>query len=340
MSGRDSSTPTSREVAKAAGVSQATVSRVLHESTKVLPQTREKVRKALTELGYTPNLLARAMRTRRTDTVGVIVASVTNPFYPEIIEALDARLSRAGSRMLLLTSDGLGENNAVEAVQEGFVDGLIFTTATTSTEPLAAALARQRPIVLINRGIATLRCDQVTADNVGGGRAVARYLYHSGHRAIGCIGGLPGTGTMIEREQGFHQELREHGVTLGEDRYRGGEFSHDAAYWSAREILTGREQITALFCVNDLMAFGAIDAARALNIAVPDDLWIVGFDDIRMTAWESFDLTTVRQPIPLMVDTAVDLLLTRIEDPARPPATIQHASELIVRGSTAHHPPD
>lgn len=304
----------------------------------MLPDTREKVIRALDELGYTPNLLARAMRTRKTGTIGVLVASVTNPFYPEVIEALDARLAGAGHRMLLLTTGGLGESNALDAIHEGLIDGLVFTTATSKAEPLAAALARQGPIVLVNRGLSGVECDQVTTDNVGGGAVAARYLHHWGHRTIGCIGGVPEASTALEREQGFRDELRRQGVPLPGRLYRPGYFSHDLAYRAVRELLSERRPPSALFCANDVMALAAVNAAKSLGYLVPDDLWIVGFDDIRMAAWESFDLTTVRQPVTEMVDMAVDLLLARIDNPDKPPEVVRYPSELIVRGSTADRP--
>lgn len=326
---------TSRDVARVAGVSQATVSRVLQGSPNVTGATRARVLRALQETGYTPNMLARAMKTRRTGTVGVVVASITNPFYPEILEVLTERLARVGRRMILW-STGPGEASAIEAIRQGLVDGVVFTAVTADSAPLAEALDTGAPVVLVNRGIEGVDCDQVTSDNVGGGRLVARYL--ADRERVALIGGPLATSTASERERGFRAELADLGVDLPDERFRRGDFSHAGGHAAMTSLLRGRPPPTAVFCVNDLTAFGALDAARALGVQVPGDLWVVGYDDVDMASWESFDLTTVLQPMSEMVGDALALLLDRIDEPDRAPAHHRFPSRLIVRGSTAHSP--
>lgn len=326
----------SRDVARVAGVSQASVSRVLRDSVNVAPQTRRRVLRALEETGYTPNVLAQAMKTQRTGTVGVVVASVTNPFYPQMLEAVGARLAAAGRRMILWDSEGPGEESAVEAIRQGLIDGVLFTTATAASAPLAEALDRRSPVVLVHRSVDGAPCDQVTCDNVGGGGAVARYFAAAAHTRIGMIGGPREASTAGDRERGFRQQLAEYGSELPPAYYRRGDFSHDGAYAAMSELARLDPAPTAVFCVNDLTAFGALDAARSLEWPVPEDVWIVGFDDIAMASWAAFDLTTVRQPIPEMVTVAVAALIERIEDTGRPPEHRRFPSQLIVRGSTGH----
>lgn len=329
---------TSVDVARAAGVSQATVSRVLSGSPKVATATRQRVLAALAETGYTPNLVARAMKTRRTGTIGVVVATITNPFYPHLIEALAAALGDADFRMILWTSEGPGEASALEAIRQGVVDGLVFTTVTPESRPLAEALARGEPVVLVNRGVDGVPCDQVMTDNLGGGAAAAAYLCQAGHGRIGVIGGPPHASTAVEREAGFRRGLEGWGLHVEEDLYRRGDFSHRSGHEMMRALLSSAHPPTAVFCVNDLTAFGAIDGARSLGVRVPEDVWVAGFDDIDMASWEGYDLTTVRQPIAEMASTAVELLRQRVNSPHRSPRHVAFPSFLVVRGSTAHTP--
>jgi LacI family transcriptional regulator len=170
--------PTSRDIARVAGVSQTTVSGVLSGSELVRPSTRERVLDVLREQGYSPNAIARAMVTGRTATIGVVVANVTNPFYPALLEAIADELERFARRMTLWTSGAASEPAAIEAIGAGLVDGVIFTDAIANSPALHKAIRQHAPIVLVNRSL----CDTVTTDNIGGGRAVARHLLALGHR--------------------------------------------------------------------------------------------------------------------------------------------------------------
>jgi LacI family transcriptional regulator len=329
---------TSRDVARVAGVSQATVSRVLSGGAKVRPGTRDRVLRALETTGYVPNQAARAMRTRRTGSVGVVVGRITNPFYPELLTALSRKLGAVEQRMVLWDSEGPGAQTAVDAIRQRVVDGLVFTTATADLPPLAQALASGSPVVLVNRTLAGISCDQVTSDNDAGGRLVAAYLAGHGHRRLGLLSGPRGISTTDERETGYRAGLREAGLSLPAELVVRGEFHHNDGYEGMRRLLDRDDPPSAVFCTNDLIAFGARDAARALGVRVPQDVWLVGYDDIPMASWEAFDLTTVRQPIAAMADLAVDLLLARVEDRERPPHTHRLPAELVVRGSTAGVP--
>lgn len=329
---------TSRDVARLAGVSQATVSRAFSNG-NVSAKTLEKVLNAAKSVGYVPNLGARAMKTGRVDTIGVVVADLNNPFYPEILDALTDYLDAAGQKVALWNSDGPGNDAALEAINGGSVDGIIFTTVTEASAPLQAALTRHSPVVLINRIVDTLDCDQVSSDNAAGGAAVADYLLANGHTKIAFIGGPSSASTARDRRLGFSRRLHELDAPLPDEWSLQGPFSHDYGYSATEQLLSSAERPTAIFCSNDLIAFGALDAARASSIAVPDDLWVVGFDDIAMSAWPAFDLTTVHQPTRRMAEAGAEALLDRIADPTAPYKMLTFRSHLVVRGSTARTSP-
>ncbi|MGP4020663.1 LacI family DNA-binding transcriptional regulator [Saccharopolyspora sp. 5N708] len=327
---------TSRHVAQLAGVSQMTVSRVLQGSSKVAPATRERVLAAMKEAGYRPHAAARTMRTRRTATVGVVVADITNPFYPQLLEAVGRALDEADQRMILWNATDPGEASALTALSEGTVDGLIFTTVAESSAPLEEALRDGQPIVLLHRGLDSLPCDQVTTDNIAGGRAVADYLVAAGQPRIGYIRGPELPSTARYRERGFRERLAELERPLAAELTAPGGFSHDQARAAMRELLARDDPPTAVFCANDVTAFGAIDAAVSMGRRVPEDVWVIGYDDIAMASWDSYDLTTVRQPITDMAHAAVRLLLERIDDRSLPPRQQNFPSELVIRRSTAN----
>ncbi|MBO0679145.1 LacI family DNA-binding transcriptional regulator [Mycolicibacterium sp. S2-37] len=329
--------PTSHDVARLAGVSQATVSRALSGGS-VSAETRKRILEAAQAVGYVPNLGARAMKTGRVNTVGVVVADLKNPFYPEILDALTWYLDGAGQKVTLWNSDGPGNDAALEAINAGSVDGVIFTTVTEASAPLRAALDGHKPVVLINRTVESLACDQVSSDNVTGGRNVADYFLDNGRREIAFIGGPFAASTARDRFRGFSERLTEVDRPLAPERTLVGPFSHDFGYSATNRLLNADARPNAIFCSNDLIAFGALDAARAVGVAVPADLWVVGYDDIAMSAWPAFDLTTVHQPSRAMAEAGAQALLDRIRQPTAPYRTLTFRSQLVVRGSTAGRP--
>jgi LacI family transcriptional regulator len=331
---------TSRDIARLAGVSQATVSRVLRGSENVSPATRARVQSVLDATGYQPDAAATAMRTRRTGTVGVVVERITNPFYPELLTALGAELERRGLRMILWDSArGPGERAAVEAIEQRRVDGIIFTTATGESTALQKAVERGSPLVLVNRVVEGVAADQVDSENGPTSETIARYFADGGHQRFGLVTGPPAASTARHRTAGFTRGAREAGLQLRDEHVVDGRFSHEGGHEALRRILNaGPRPPTAVFCVNDFSALGVLDAARSLGVAVPDDLWVMGYDDIDMASWESYQLTTARQPVPEMVQAAVDLLLERIDSPGRPTVHRCFASDIIVRRSTANIP--
>lgn len=330
---------TSREVARLAGVSQATVSRVLHDHPGVRPEVRARVQRVLAETRYQPNAMARAMKTSLTGSVGVVVARLSNPLYPAMLQVIGAALARAGLRMVVWDSEHGGEGPAQVALRQGIVDGVLLTTATVESPLLREAADARVPVVLVNRTVSGAACDQVSSDNVAGGATVARYLVACGRRRIAMIGGTGAASTIRDRERGFRQALDDEGRPLGfANCEQVDTFSHETGRAAAQRLLELARPPDAVFCTNDVIALGAIDGARARGLRVPEDLWVVGYDDIEMASWGAYDLTTVRQPLDEMVGLAVGHLRARIRGDASPPARDCLPNGLVIRGSTARTP--
>lgn len=319
---------TTKDVAQLAGVSQATVSRVLHDHPAVTEETRARVRAVLAETGYQPNLAARMMRTRRSGTVGLVVDDVTNPFYPELISSISAELAARGLRMILWDSAGPGEESAIEAIDQSLVDGLVFTTATPHSQALQLAIRRGAPVVLVNRTVAELECDQVDGDNRAKAYEVASYFAAAGHHRVGIVDGPSAASTARERGAGFRAGCADFGLDLVA---RDG----DLTFEGGRAAVRSMPGATAVFCANDLSALGALDV---LGSRVPDEVWVVGYDDVAMASWDTFGLTTLRQPLAEMAAAALDLLVQRIDRPSAPFTHRRFRNPWMIRRSTAHTP--
>jgi LacI family transcriptional regulator len=330
---------TSRDIAAVAGVSQATVSRVLSGTVPVRDSTREAVLRALELTGYAPNASARTMRSGRTGAIGVVVANMTNPFYPHLLEALSNAIHAVDHRMVVWDGRRGGEDDAVTAIREKAVDSVVFTTATPDSVPLREALRQDLPVVLVNRSLPRFPYDSVTSDNIAGAATVARYLHDGGRKVMAMVGGLAGTSTADERLRGFRSGLTRAGRAKSSLTVVGGGWAYEEGARCFEEILRLGPPPDALFCANDVLAFGAIDAARAAGLRVPEDLWVVGYDDISISAWAAYDLTTLRQPLAEMAAEAVRLALFRLADPGRSAERTRLSSQLVVRGSTDHFEP-
>jgi LacI family transcriptional regulator len=306
---------TSRDIARQIGLSQTTVSRALRGDPRVAPETVARVQQAAEQLSYVPDAAARSLTTGRTLTVGVVVADITNPFYPEIVEVLHAELGREGYATVLL-NDPRGDDLA-RHLRGRSVDGLIVVSATLD-DGLAAQLPRLGvPLVLLNRDLDAIAADRVLSDNVAGGALVAEHLLDLGHRRIGLIAGPANTSTARDREQGMRAALAARGLELAPELRRAGSFSHHSGHQGCLELLRLQEPPTAIVCASDVVAFGALDAARRAGVDVPGELSVVGYDDIAMAGWEAFALTTIRQPLGQMAKLSVRLLLERLRGQER-----------------------
>ena len=328
--------PTSVDIARAAGVSQATVSRALNGGS-ASEATRRRITELTKELGYSVNGVARGLAMRRTGLVGVVVAHIRNPFYPELLESIGARLTSRGRQMLVHDANVGGEADATRLLLQQRVDGILFTTALTNSDTVAHLVRRGFPVVLSNR-VTDTPCDAVEGDNVGGARAVARLLVELGHHRIAVLKGPPDASTMKQRTQGFKAQLDQLEVPLQSRFEVSTDFSYDRAYEAAGRLLALRWPPTAIFCLNDLFGFAALNAAKRRGLSVPGDISIVGFDDVAQAGWESLNLTTVRQPLAEMAKRSVQLLEERLANPSLPPRHEMFGSLLVVRGTTGPPP--
>jgi LacI family transcriptional regulator, galactose operon repressor len=304
---------TSKDIAHRLKISQSTVSRALRGDPRVAPETLARVLEAARQMNYTPNLAARSLITRKTGTVGVVVSDIANPFYPELVEILHNEFALAGYRTVLFNerTDASSEQHIADLVNGAAADGVVFVSATLGS-PLPGRPGGV-PVVLVNRYLDDVEVDTVISDNVRGGRLVAEALLELGHRRIALIAGPDNTTTSRDRERGFREQLEESGAALDETLRRVGQFSHHSGYQWCLDLLASHPRPTAVFAANDVMAFGALDAARRVGVRVPGELSIVGFDDIDMAGWEGFNLTTVRQPVAEMGRAAAQLLIERVE---------------------------
>jgi LacI family transcriptional regulator len=328
---------TSLDIARAAGVSQPTVSRALRGDPRVAASTAERVRSAAAELGYVRHAGARSLSTRRSDAVALLVSDLNNPFYPQLVQALHVGLAERRLRPLLLSDQEHGARRLTELIRGGIVDGAIVATARLDEETRASL--EEVPIaVLVVREVPGLPRDAVVAENRAGAESAAAALTELGHRRIGMISGPADTSTGAEREEGFLAGLRRLGQTPAPELVRRGDYSHDDGRRLAAELLALPEPPTAIFCGNDVIALGALDAAAAGGVVVPDQLSILGFDDIPQAGWETVGLATVRQPLEAMARRAVELYAERIEDPDGPPRRIAFGTE-VVRRRTLGPPP-
>ncbi len=324
---------TSAEVAARAGVSQSAVSRVFTPGASASPKTVEKVRKAAQELGYRPNVLARAMVSGKSRMIGVVVAYLENQFYPDVLEKLSNAFQEKGYHVLVFMAANTSDNidAVVDEILDYQVDGIIAASVSMSSDLSERCRAAQIPMVLFNRSQDDASMSAVTSANVDGGRKVAEFLLAGGHRKIGYIAGWEGASTQRDRETGFVDGLASAGVKLYARTV--GNFHMDQARAATLEMFA-TDPPDAVFVANDHMALAVMDTLRfELGLRVPEDVSVVGYDDVAMCAWPSYNLTTVRQPANRMVAETVNVMLSKIQNIETIPRKIEIDGPLIVRGS-------
>lgn len=326
---------TSHDVALHAGVSQATVSRVLTGNTSVSEEMRDRVLHSLKELKYVPSSAARTMKTGRTGQIGVLMSAIGNPFHQELLQEISAELSTAELSLVAWYTDHGGEESARQAVRQGMVDGLILTAADSTSSALEAAIDGGLPLVLLHRMVEGVFCDQVGGDNWSGGRAVGQYVGASERKhRVGLVSGPLQLSTSRDREMGFRAGLKEKGIDVPPELAWRGPVAHNSGVEAVERFCSTDALPTAIFATSDLLAFGVIDGLRSRNVRVPEDVWVVGFDNTEMASWTVFDLTSVDQPHQEIVHVAVDMLREQLDGTERVPKTVLLDCNLVVRAST------
>jgi LacI family transcriptional regulator len=328
-----------KEVARAAEVSVATVSHVINGTRFVSPELAGRVHKAMGALGYTPDATARSLRVRRTQTIGLVIPDNSNPFFAELARRIEEAGFDAGYTTILGNSGERPERERqyVSTLLSKRVDGLIIAPFRAVDDALKRLLDKAAiPIVVIDRDEALDAADAVLHDDAGGGRLAAEHLLALGHREIACVAGPPHHGPGPGRLDGFLDALRDAGITLGEDAIVAADYHFDGGRQAASELLARDRRFTAVFAANDLMAAGTIRELLGQGLTVPGDVSVIGFDDAPLAEMTAPALTTVRQPLQQMAETAVSLLLARLDETANGERG-RHllATSLVVRDSTA-----
>lgn len=303
---------TSSQVARRAGVSQSAVSRTFTPGASISPKTRDKVMLAAKELGYRPNAIARSLITNRSRIIAVVMAYLENLFYPDVLEELGRLLVKENYRLLLFTGFMDRDSDPVfDQLMQYQVDGIVLASTSLSSELSEECAAAGIPVVLFNRTTERDAVSSVTTRNREGGRRVAEFLVAGGHKRFGYISGLESSSTNRDRFAGYKEGLAEAGHT--EIIYEVANYDRAEAEAAARKMLSRPDRPDALFVANDHMAVAVMDVARhELGLSIPEDLSIVGYDDVGPARWTSYGITSMSQPLKRMVEATVSILMEQI----------------------------
>ncbi|MDR0346294.1 MAG: LacI family transcriptional regulator [Nocardiopsaceae bacterium] len=331
---------TLRDVAARAGVHPATASRALNPETRLLVRedTARRVLDAAQTLGYRPNPVARSLRTRRSNTVGVLIPDLTNPLFPPIVRGIEDRLAAAGYVALIGNTDGDDERERIvfEQMRARHVDGFVLATVHLSSALLAEAGRAELPVVLVNRLAEDHSMPSVSADNERGMRLAVDHLADMGHRRIAHIAGPQDVSTGLSRFRGFDAALRAHATAMDEDLVVVAKaFSIEEGHRCCRLLLERGAPFTAIAAGNDMLAVGCYGALEEAGVRCPDDMSVVSFHDMPFIDRLRPPLTTIRFPHYQVGTEAAQLLLERIAGEPGPVKVLYLAPELIARGSTA-----
>lgn len=338
--------PRLKDVAAVAGVHPATASRALNEHTVGLlsPQTAERVRQAAEQLGYRVNRMARALKTRRSLAIGMLIPDITNPFFPPIVKGAEDALAEAGYTLVLANTDNdeAKERLQLSGMLQSQVDGLLMATARRRGTAVEQLRSGPVPLVLVNRTIDKGGISAVIPDDHASMMLAVEHLYQLGHQRIGHIAGPPDTSTGARRAKGFSDAMRALGLPAAGRTVRARRFNEEEGRRAARVLLSRRPTVTAIVAGNDLLALGVLDAAAAAGLRCPADVSVIGVNDVPLADRLRPPLTTLRVAEYDLGREAARLLLAHIEHPERPAETVVITPELVVRGSTtaptAHHP--
>jgi len=334
-------------VARAAGVHPGTVSRVLHPRTRDLvnDETAARIERVVEELDYTPNVVARGLRTQRTGLVATVIPDLTNPVFPPIVRGIEDRLGQAGYMTLLVNTDNDPEReaNAFSIMHQRQVDGLIAATAIRGDRSIPQMAAEGVPIVLVNRSLPRSKVPAVLPDDRDGMRQSVDHVVGLGHRQIVHVGGPTRLPTAAARRSGFRAAMKRAGLDPDAPVIEAAELTSADGERAATEALGARRRPTAIVAGNDLLALGAYRAAAALGLDIPGDVSIVGFNDMPFVDSFQPPLTTVRIPHHELGYRAADVLLDWIDsaddERSEPPqGNLRLPVQLVARGSTAPPP--
>ena len=320
------------DVADQAGVSIATVSKVINGRYGVAPATLARVRAVIDELGYESSIVAQSLRSHRTNVIGILVADI-EPFSAELLKGAAQAIRGTGYELVVYSGGGLDraqagwERRYLSRVSGTLTDGTILVT------PTVVDVEQQTPVVAVDPHTGPSTLPTVASDNLKGAVMATEYLIGLGHRRIGFLAGRPDLESARLREQGFRQALAAAGITLDPDLIRVGEYTLESAEEPARQMLQLPQRPTAIFAANDLSAIRTMEVANSLGLSIPDDLSVIGFDNVPESALTEPGLTTIEQPIQKMGFEAVRMLISLIDGTPSGPLQLTLPTTLVVRQS-------
>ena len=335
--------PTIKDIARVARVSPTAVSMALNDRPRISPQTRKRILRIAKELNYQPNFVARSLVMKRSHTLGVIITTILNPFYPELAKGIEDKALELGYNIILCSTnyDLKLEKYYINILRSKGVDGIIFSSVEMDDPNIKSLIEDRFPFILVNRRIHNRlldrKVDYIVLDNVSGGYMAMEHLYKLGHRRIGIIAGSLNTSTAVERTEGAKKLMKDYGLTFDSNLMMECRFLKESAYQVTKKSLTMKKPPTAIFAENDYMALGSREAILETGLRIPEDMALVGFDDIVPAALKGVEITTVSQKKYEMGSLATKVLIDKIENgvPTRVHQTILEP-ELIIRSSCGY----
>ncbi|NAW66033.1 substrate-binding domain-containing protein [Photobacterium halotolerans] len=327
---------TMKDIARLAGVSTSTVSHVINKSRFVSDEIAERVNQAAKELNYAPSALARSLKVNRTQTIGMLVTTSTNPFFGEVVKGVERSCYQKGYNLILCNTEGDSERMkaSIDTLLQKRVDGLLLMCSTLEGEQIDVfERYPDIPVVVMDWGPMSFASDKIQDNSYQGGYLAARYLIDCGHREIGCI-----TGPLMKhqaqfRYEGFKRALNEAGLAVQYDWIVESDFECEGGYSAFNKIFASGALPSAIFACNDMMAMGVINAAHEQGIRIPEDLSLIGYDDIHIAKFMTPSLTTIHQPKYRLGQAAVETLLKRINKEITEPQVVRLEPTLVVRKS-------
>lgn len=323
---------TLKDVARLARVSTVTVSNVLNHRPNVSAATRTRVMNAVRRTSYTANLAARGLAGGRTNTLGVLVPDLTTQYMGAIVLGAGEEIRRSGMEMLISTAFNMQSERAQLNLLQGITDGLILILPHTDDEEIQSIEQAGVPVVMVDHRGSDIKLPAVDIDNYTGGRTATEYLLSLHHERIGFVGGL--YQASAARLRGYKEALVNASITFDESLVVPGNFSQPGGFSAATTLLALAQPPTAIFATNDLAAFGVMEAVKEHGLRVPQDISVIGFDDIPMASQVFPPLTTVRQPLAEMGRAAVRMMIAKLRGVEPPSQRITLATDLVVRGTT------
>lgn len=320
-----------KDVAKRAGVSVATVSYVINNTKNVLPETRERVIRALTELDYRPNSIAKSLRQKMTNTIGVIISDASNPFFTSMFRGIDDVFTKLGYQLIVCSSDEKPEKERkyLELLSQKQVDGIILAPTGGNRNYINDLLRSGLPMIFIDRYLEDVKIPAVVVDNTEASYQATQHLINMGHRRIGILVGLKDISSTKERLNGYEAALKANGIPLDPELIKSGYSNTLEGYKAMLELLNLPSRPTAVFGTNNLMTIGLMQALQNNHVKCPEEIAVVGFDDFEWaTAFRPF-LTTVAQPTYELGKTAAEMLLKSREEEIKVTRVILHCQFMI-----------